>query len=89
MHTTRSISVVLAIISISLWIALGLYFIFTNHWGVFAIAPLLLPLFIFTLIADAMCFVVLVNGIKRHYFDRAITVFVFITSGIIVLVISQ
>ena len=89
MRTLRFISYVSAILSISLWIAFDLYFVFTNHWAAFAIAPLLIPLFVLTLIADVTCFVVLVDGIKSHHFDWAIAIFVFVVSGIIVLVISQ
>jgi hypothetical protein len=62
MNKLRFIAITSAILSLSLWIILGFSFVLSNHWAAFAIAPLLIPLFILTLIADAICFIVLVYG---------------------------
>jgi FtsH-binding integral membrane protein len=89
MNKLRFIGITSAILSISLWIFLGFYFVLTNHWAAFTIALFLIPLFVLTLIADALCVAVLVNGIKRQNFDRVIAIFVFLTSILIVCLISQ
>ena len=46
MIVLRRFLLVVGFISLTAWIAIGLYLRATNRWGAFAVAPLLLPLFL-------------------------------------------
>jgi hypothetical protein len=89
MRKLRSIAITLAILSIAFWMILGIYFVITNHWGAFAIAPLLIPLFFLTLIADLACIVVLVYGLMRWYFDRLMALLAFFITSFLIMIFSQ
>ena len=46
MIVLRRFLLVVGFVSLTAWIAIGLYLRATNRWGAFAVAPLLLPLFL-------------------------------------------
>ena len=46
MIVLRRLLLVVGFISLTAWLAIGLYLRATNRWGSFAVAPLLLPLFL-------------------------------------------
>ena len=64
MRKLRFIAVASAILSVALWVILAFYFVLTNHWGIFAIAPLFIWLFFLALIANVACILVLVDGVN-------------------------
>ena len=46
MIVLRRFLLVVGFVSLTAWIAIGLYLRATNRWGAFGVAPLLLPLFL-------------------------------------------
>ena len=46
MTVFRRLLLIVGFSSLGVWIAIGIYLRATNRWGAFAVAPLLLPLFL-------------------------------------------
>ena len=65
----RRFLLVVGFLSLTVWIAIGLYLRATNRWGSFAVAPLLLPLFLIAALVAGLGAVVCVWSWRQRRID--------------------
>jgi len=65
----RRFLLVVGFLSLTVWIAIGLYLRATNRWGSFAVAPLLLPLFLIAALVAGLGAMVCVWSWRQRRID--------------------
>ena len=65
------------------WVALGSYVRVTNRWGVFAVAPLLLPMFVLSAVVSGLGIVVCLATLRHGRWDVPVAM-VAVVHGVIV-----
>jgi hypothetical protein len=70
--------------TLAAWLALWVYVVATNRWGVFAVAWALLPLFLLSSVLALAGLVMFLNGVRSGRKDLLIAVLVIVHGGILI-----
>ena len=83
MNVLRRILLTVGIASLAAWIAIGIYLRATNQWGAFAVAPLLLPLFLVASSVAGLGAVVCAWSWRQKRIDMPMTLIALVHAAII------
>jgi hypothetical protein len=83
MTVLRRLLIVVGTSSLVAWLGIGIYVRVTNGWGTFAVAPLLLPLFLIAASVAALGAVVCAWGWRQHRIDLPMSLLALVHGAII------
>ena len=83
MNVLRRLLLIVGIGSLATWIAIGIYLRATNRWGAFAVAPLMLPLFLIAALVAALGAGVCVWSWRQKRIDVPMTIVALVHGAII------
>jgi hypothetical protein len=83
MSVLRRFLLVVGFISLTAWLAIGLYLRATNTWGSFAVAPLLLPLFLIAASVAALGVIVCAWSWRQRRIDVPMSLVVLVHGALL------
>ena len=83
MTVLRRLLLIVGVISLAAWMAIGVYLRATNRWGAFAVAPFLLPLFLIAASVAGLGAVVCVWSWRQRRVDLPMSLVALVHGAII------